>query len=276
MDFHRRFLNKVTKKPQPDELALLFEAVLGESPARSRELAVQWRAFRSGNNSFWHRAATISYQESVERADAIMMQDKSALQHFLNSSDDGVVLLTIHMGDFLHSILKILMLAERRRVVILRRQSWSQEEESAFEKLAILGHEVETIRHGTHASRLVASALRSGAIAILLYDLPCRWGKTSAVQLFNRTCHWVVGPLQLAMLGKATVIPFFSYSQDQRSYCDLHQVIDYRHVTAGRSALLREDLQRMARTAEIYIRGHAVQWDHWFLMPEMLQRERHD
>lgn len=276
MDFHRDIFKAYTKKPEPDELALLFEAALGESPARSRELAAQWRKSRAGNNSFWHRAANISYLESVDRADAIIMQDKNILQHFVNSHADGIVLLTIHMGDFLHSILKILMFTKRRRVVILRRKSWSREEELAFGKLAFLGHDVETIRHGPHASRLVASALRGGAIAILLYDLPSQWGKTTAVQLFNGICHWVTGPLQLAMLGKAIVVPFYTYSDSRHCHCDLRQVRDYRSTKTDRVALLHQEVQLMANTAEQYIRDHVVQWDHWHLVPAMLRGECRD
>jgi len=167
-------------------------------------------------------------------------------------------------------------LAERRRVVILRRKSWSREEEEAFRKLALLGHDVETIRHGPRASRSITNALRDGAIAILLYDLPYRWGKTSEVKIFNHTCHWVIGPLQLAMLGRATVVPFYTYSVDQHCYCDLSEIRDYRSIGGNRISLLHKETQIMATIAERYIRNHVIQWDHWNLIPEMLQREDYD
>lgn len=261
-----------------DQIALLFEAALRESPQQARKLSRKWHQYRAVSKGFWHQAATISMDDSIRKSEKIAMQDENTLQHFLNYHSQGIVLLTIHMGDYLHSILKILKLSARRKIVILRRKSWSEEEESAFEKLGIIGHDVEIVRHGPTASRSITRALRGGAIAILFYDLPHQWGQTNEVHLFNHQLHWVIGPLQLAMLGKASVIPFFTYNTPEGWICDLKPVRDYSQLgrNCDRAILLHRELQTMANTAESYIKSHVVQWDHWSLLTHMTSGGEHE
>ena len=258
------------------QLSALFEVALGESPSRAHELAVAWVLYRKVSARYWREAADISLRESMQRADSISMQDKSLLQHFLRSHCEGIVLLTIHMGDYLHSLLKILALVERRTIVILRRKGWSQDEQNAFGKLHLIGHDVDIIRHGPAASRSIAKALRAGSIAILLYDLPKRWGKTYPVRVFNHRMHWAMGPLQLAMMGKASVVPFYTFNTTQGCVCELEPVRDYRQVGGDKSSLLHTEMQFMAATAEKYIKNNIIQWDHWGLVPEMVFGEKND
>lgn len=255
-----------------DHLAQVFELTLGESPQQARKLSLDWRRYRDTAMGFWRQAATISLNESIHRSEQIKMQDEDVLQHFLNGHHQGIVLLTIHMGDYLHSALKILKLSPGRRIILLRRKSWSEVEEKAFEKLGHIGHTVETVRHGPRASRVIAKALREGAIAVLLYDLPYGWGQTQAVQMFNHQLYWVKGPLQLALLGRASVIPFFTFNTPDGWVCNLESVKDFRHLEPGcrHESILHKEVQAMASTAEGYIRRNVVQWDHWNLMHDMV------
>lgn len=265
------FHSTYKRKLEPDNLAILFEEALGESPQYARKLAQGWRQYRTIAKGFWHQAATIPLDESIQRADDVTMQDEKVLQNFLNNHSQGIVLLTIHMGDYLHSILKILKLAKRRQVVILRRKSWSEEEQTAFGKIGLVGHNVKTVRHGPGASRTITKALRNGAIAVLLYDLPHQWGETKPVKLFNFQLHWVVGPLQLAMLGKAAVIPFYTYKSTAGWCCDLKPVRDYQKLNCDRKTFLVDELQAVTTMAEFYIRNNVHQWDHWNLLHDMAQ-----
>ncbi|MEH6556895.1 MAG: hypothetical protein V7708_03810 [Oceanicoccus sp.] len=264
--------------PEYDHLAKIFEVILGESPQQARKLCLDWRRYRNTAMGLWRQAATISLKESVQRAEQITMQDEDVLHYFLNSHRQGIVLLTIHMGDYLHSILKILKLAPSRKIIILRRKTWSEIEESSLKKLELIGHTVEIVRHGSRASRMIAKGLREGAIAVLLYDLPYGWGETQAVKMFNHQLHWVRGPLQLALLGRASVLPFFTFNTADGWVCHLEAVKDFRHSKPGsdHEAILSKEIQAMASLAERQIRCHVAQWDHWNLMHDMVlggQRE---
>lgn len=103
-----------------DRLAYIFEATLGVSPRHAKKLA----------------DATLS--ESIARVEKITMRNSLTLSHFLNSTKSGVVLLTTHMEDYVHSILNILTFADPRKVIFLRRKLWNQVEESVFWKWTVL------------------------------------------------------------------------------------------------------------------------------------------
>jgi len=257
-------------------LTSILEAALNESPDRAQKIASDWFHYRTVSTENWRQAAESTFTESIRRAESISINDTYLLEYFLNSHQEGIVLLTIHMGDYLHSILKLLKLAQRRKVVILRRKTWSRDEHTAFGKISLLGHDVEIVRHGPHAPRSITKALRKGAIAILLYDLPQRWGQTSTVTMFNKQLHWVVGPLQLAILGRACVLPFFSFSTSKGPVCELKAVRDYRQLDGDRRTLLQNEMQIIASYAEIIIRRKAAQWDHWWLIGEMLTGEKNE
>ncbi len=268
-----------TISPPPDPLASIFEAALGESPAEARRLGIGWRKQRSVVRGLWKECATVSLQASLDRSEKIRLLDEDLLQSYLDSTacstrkPTGVVLLTIHMGDYIHALLKITTLTSNREVLILRRKKWSADEQAMFGKINQIGHQLETIRHGPMAARKLASALRRGAIVILLYDLSPRWGETTPVNIFNTRLHWVFGPLYLSMLGRAQVIPFFTFKENAHWTCEVNAVRDYSIIAGNRGAFLKKEMQEMASMAEGYIRQHTIQWNHWHLLPEMAQRQ---
>jgi len=213
---------------------------------------------------------------SLERAKRIILPDQDLLQNFINSSTQGIVLLTIHMGDYVHAILKILSLATNRKILFLRRKACSEAEQSVYGKINSLGHGIITIRHGPSAAKTAANALRHGAIVILLYDLSSRWGETEQIKLFNTDLHWVSGPLFLSMLGRSAVIPFFIFKSGGQWHCEIHPVRNYAAAKRDRATFLVSEMQSMGSLAETYIRTYVSQWHHWHLIPEMASAAAHD
>ncbi|MFT7128304.1 MAG: hypothetical protein ACI89U_000410 [Gammaproteobacteria bacterium] len=265
--FHLRRKNNRSLKL--DYLSSIFQGALGESPEEARILTHKWTEYRKDNENTWLKAATFSHAESMSFSNSIIMHDEHLLRNFVDSCSAGIVLQTIHMGDYLHCILKILSIISRRKVLIVRKKEWSREEGIAFAKISATGHEVLTIRHGPTAAKSVVGELRKGSIAVLLYDLSKRWGKTLPVNIFDNQLYWVSGPLQMALLAKSCVIPFYTFEKEGVHICELGSVRDYRNVDHKRSVLLHREMQYFANTAESYIRDHVVQWDHWNLVPEM-------
>ncbi len=270
-----------TNSQQPDPLASIFEAALGESPTEARRLGIGWHEQRDIVKALWKECATVPLQASLDRSTRIQMDDEDLLRCFLQSTSagcstsksTGVVLLTIHMGDYIHSLLKILALVSDRDVLILRRKKWSSNEQAMFGKLDKIGHRLTTVRHGPMAARKLASSLRKGAIVVLLYDLSPRWGETAPVDIFNTRLHWVFGPLYLSMLGKSQVIPFFTFREKDQWICEVNAVRDYTSIAGSRAIFLKREMQELASMAEKYIRQHATQWNHWHLLPEMAQEQ---
>jgi lauroyl/myristoyl acyltransferase len=267
--FSRSKLRKASTETDP--LARIMQFALGESPREAEILARQWQHYRKVVRGFWEESARVSLKESIRRADNINMNDSSLLVRFINGQKlgkEGLVLLTIHMGDYLHAILKILMMASHRQVIVLRRKAWNEEEYKAFDKLNQIGHELLVVRQNEGAAKPIIRGLRKGAIVVMLYDLPYQWGATTPVSLFNQKLNWVMGPIQLAMLGRSCVLPFFTFEQENHWYSELHPVRDYRCVREH--AVLGEEVQSLAQLAEGTIKRHVTQWNHWHLLPDML------
>ncbi len=256
-------------------MASVFESLLNESPAHAQTLARQWRANMLLVRKLWHDCARVPLTTALQQADAIVMPDDQSVAAFISSAPratkpQGIVLLTIHMGNYLYSILRILNLIPRPRTVfVLRKKSWSALEQNAFNKIDQLGHTIITVRHGPAAARKIAAALRNGDIVILLYDLSRRWGETIPVDFLGTRMHWVTGPLRLSMLGRSIVFPFYSYAQGDRWHCDWLNALDYREPCKH----VAEEIQRTVAIVEPYIRRYPGQWNHWQLIPEMLPDE---
>ena len=79
------FLNQ-SSAVKPDQLSLIMQAALGESPQHACELANEWRRYRSVVHGFWEEGASVSLEASLAHADKIQIPDLDLLQHFLNGS----------------------------------------------------------------------------------------------------------------------------------------------------------------------------------------------
>ena len=83
-------------------------------------------------------------------------------------------------------------------------------------------------------------ALRRGDIVVVLYDLPRQFGRTVAVDFFGRHAQVVRGPAEIAVLGRADVLPMFTHYE-----ADGVAVTEAKPVIAARAGVASE---RAART----------------------------
>lgn len=142
-----------------------MQLALCEFPQEAEVLASQWRRYRKVVRGFWAVSARFSLSGSMQRGENIDMVDSDLLAKFVNGQQlgkKGLVLFTIHMGDYLHVTLNVLVMASHRQVIVLRRKSWSEEEYKTFDKANQIGHALLVVRQN------------EGAIVVMLYDLPCR------------------------------------------------------------------------------------------------------
>ena len=248
-------------------LANVFAAILQESPSEARQLVTRWQRERIQSRNMWLRCSQDKLSDIIQRAGEINVPGETALQQWLQDSNQGTVLLTIHMSEYLYALFRLLSLCSPRHIVILRRKNESDEEQRCFARLQALGHTVETVRHSNTAAPTLIRKLRQGAVAVLLFDLPARWGHTTPVRMFGQTFNWVSGPLQIAMSGRAKVIPFCCVRREDQTHCELFPAYDYPRVDRNK---LNQDRQRLCTHVESVIRQHPEQWHHWHLVSEML------
>jgi predicted LPLAT superfamily acyltransferase len=81
---------------------------------------------------------------------------------------------------------------------------------------------------------------------------------------------WVSGPIQIAMLSRCCLIPFFTYEKNAKMHCDFGQVRDYRMIGKKVGALVQKEMQVLTNLAELYIRDYPCQWQNWWLFNEMI------
>ena len=250
----------------------LFQHMLGEPPARARALTRDWYRNRGRARNMWRHCAEAPADSIGERANRIALPGADALAQFLTrDSGTGLVLLTMHLGDYLYAIYRLLSLAPARDVVILRRKAGTDEEQACFAKLSSLGHNVATVRHSSRAAALLVGHLRRGAIAVLLFDLPARWGETREVTFLSQVMYWVEGPLILAAAGNARVIPFFAPRIEGVPHCLMMPTLDYSRGSGD----LPSEHQQLCDAASHVVRQWPSQWHHWHLVPEMMAPSSH-
>jgi len=247
-------------------VASLAEATLGESPAASRRIAAQWLRSVHWSAGRWTAIATNPLEAVRAQVQAMNFPELERLAAYLRRRSGGIVLTTMHMGDYLCALLRLLAALSDRPLYISRRKAASDLEAAAFAKLAGFGVEHVVIRHGGQAGLRLLRAVRGGAIALLLYDLPARWGRTTPVPVLGRTMHWVIGPARLACLARARLVPLLAHRDGERDVCHVPRVYD-----AGPGADAAEVIAvELARHAGAAIRARPGQWQHWHLLPEMV------
>jgi lauroyl/myristoyl acyltransferase len=250
-------------------LSSTLSIFLGEPVKESRRLAREWLYHYVKNQKRFELAARESIAQARQRAEEIQMIDEIAVANFVNRIDTGVVLSTIHMGDYLHAMFKLFGALEPREVIVLRREAWSSAEQT-IQKIENFGHRVTPVIANATAARTLLRNLRRGAIAVLLYDLPQRWGATAPVRVLNHPMQWVCGPTQLAMMARSCVLPFYCFEHEGKSSCEFGELHDYRKMARSNREIIEHETQILASAAETYIRQFVTQWENWRLVEEML------
>lgn len=238
-----------------------FEALLGETSAAARALVYDWFFYKQLERRSW--AGTAGHRGSV-------LLDAQRVGQYLNQCTRGVVIATIHMGDYLEGLRQLRLAASvDRPVFVIRRREQSDAEQRLFERIGA-ATSLTVLRRGPRSVATAIRELRRGAIVIVLYDLPARYGRTVAVRFFDRAANFVRGPAELAVVGRADVLPLFCHYDDDGA--TVAQAMPVFSANAGddRSARVAIVTQRLCTLAEAQIRRYPSQWAHWSLVDELI------
>lgn len=250
-------------------MAALFAEFLGEPAADALTLAADWLYYRSIARAGWLGESARADSRPGQRQARVL--DEAALGAFLSGSmgtSRGILMASIHMGDYLRGLAALGQCLQGRRVVILRRRQASPGEGAAFAAFSRAGIRFDVLRHDRTTAFSALRALKRGAVVVVLYDLTRRWGRTAPVRLFGREVQMVCGPAELAMKAGADMLPVVT-GFDEGGCLEIRA----GRVLAGAAGKGRDIiLQQLADFAEQAIRTRPAQWHHWPLLPEMLAR----
>lgn len=181
--------------------------------------------------------------------------------------EQGIVLTTLHMGDYLVALLRLLLHCADRPLVIVRRRPPERIEEQAFAHLRACGIDFAVLRTaGRHSAHRLIRTLRGGGVAIVLFDLPPTYGDADPVHFFGRSCHWVRGPVACAATARAALLPFFAYRDGETERCDVLEPL-----LPPRRGATQPVVQQLVHHAERYIARYPDQWLHWERFEAMLR-----
>ncbi len=159
---------------------------------------------------------------------------------------------------------------------VVRRNQWSDREERAFARIAA-GLALTVLRTEDRAAAVAVRELRRGAIVVVLYDLPPRFGRAVPVELFDECANVVCGPAELAVLGGADIMPIFTHYDASGASCvEAMPVVSARSTrwesVDARRARVVAITQRLWSLAEQQIRRYPAQWAHWLWIHELVMR----
>lgn len=242
-----------------------FEALLGESSATAYALAIDWFFYKQLERDAWADASTA--------APAGVLLDASSVGVYLDHCRCGVVIATIHMGNYLEGVRQILRATSSTQpIFVLRRRQGSDAEQRLFQRVAGPERSVTVVRPSDTGLKGAVRALRRGAIVVVLYDLPTGFGRTVPVRFLGRPARFVRGPAELALVGHADVLPLLChYDTSGTAVAQVMPVMAARQSpSSDRAPAVAALAQRLCTLAEAHIRRHPAQWAHWNLVDELL------
>jgi hypothetical protein len=246
------------------QLQCRFETLLGETSAAARALVYDWFFYKQLERASW-------LPTDGGRAAGVLL-DARRVGDYLNMSTRGVVVATLHMGDYLEGLRQLrLACGAERNVFVIRRREWSDAEQTIFDRIGA-GAALTVLRRG-HAATAIRE-LRRGAIVVVLFDLPARYGRTVGVDVFGRRANVVRGPAELSVAGNADVLPLFChYDAESIATAQAMPVIAAPGTSGGRAERVVIVTQRLWKLAEAQIRVYPSQWAHWPLVDELMGGE---
>ena len=248
-------------------LAAHMSLVLDEPAQVARNLAIRWVTSSQGSYKRWLKYSKANSATIIELADELKNQDVESLVAFLNfNRSKGVVLTTIHMGDYLIALLSILKDLKNRKIFIVRRKEEDAVEAGAFSHIASAGIDFEVIRMNEPQIGLkIFRRLKAGHVVIMLFDLSHRFGETVCINFMGKAMNWVRGPADMAAKSEAFLVPIVSYFEGYRAVCNVHSV-----QAPSKGTDIRSLVQYLADVAEPYVRAYPEQWVQWSEVPRML------
>lgn len=217
---------------------------------------------------YWNYARRLRHLRHInDKQSAFLWPEQNAYLAMNRDCSESRVLVTIHMGDFFGAFKCIAdALGESRSVMSLRREGNAQPIKT-LSPLHAQQHRV--FMHGQDNPVKIIKALREGKQTLsVLFDLGKDFGETTTVIFFGRKASFVRGPAELAILGRAKIYPFVSFSSAGCDRIDMEPAID-TGILPGESLqqAVARITQNLVTLAERWIRRTPAQWKYLNRLP---------
>ncbi len=249
-----------------DQAAMELGRVLSEPRAAALALLEAHAFYRD-----YHYAKQLEGQQGGpghEASGRFVWPERDAYRDFVRRCRDSRVLVTIHMGDFIGALGCLAAQVEPGRPVMSLRLE--RDDPSGRGRLAGQSIAQRVLRHGQYDPVEIISALRRGGQTLALFaDLPASHGRTAAVRFFGRVVHLVRGPAELAIAGRAPIIPVVTYERHGRDLIEVGDRMDTATLPGESLAEATVRItQRIAVLMEQWIRRAPAQWQY---LPSMFR-----
>lgn len=195
-----------------------------------------------------------------DKNEEFLWRTKSDYKQLVSSENSSRIVTTIHMGDVLGAFNEISRQAPAGRRAISLRRNKGRVDNTPLELAATINH--RNIRHGSKGQLDMVCGLRQGSTSlVILFDLNADFGETVEVEFFGRKAHFVKGPAQLAILGRAQILPFVTYEDGGRDVIEMEALI-HPNVMPGEtlSDAVTRITQILVSHAERWIKHRPAQW----------------
>ena len=252
-------------------------AIVGDilhEPAKNARRIAQ-RAVYEAQRSYavWQTLHKASPAQALALAETMQLGHLDEIVEYLQQVNRGVVITTLHAGDYLLALLKLRhRLSADRQIYILRKKGPSTLETQVFQHFGSLTHPVNVIRHTDRRTLEVVRALRAGHVVVALFDLPGTYGQTMEVEFLARAMQLVSGPATLATLGQADILPLVCHASRQHRLGRFLAPIGAAQLHAPKDTTAQRNRigQQLCHIGSAHISHYPEQWQHWFHVPQML------
>jgi len=223
-------------------------------------LAGRRRVWRTLYQFAW--CLTERYEHLSGSRELAMEPENVAAWTALAGTGRGFIVLTAHVAAW-EAASSLISDEQRRRVHLVREEEVDPRAQAFVRELLAERSGDLMVTHFAGDPLLamtLAAALERGELVALQGDRPRAGGRSIGVELFGRRFELPVGPLALARLTGAPLLPVFAFREDRRRYRVAFREPIVVASTDDRRADLRRAAERVGEGLEWAIRRAPHQW----------------
>ena len=268
-----RYCYQIFGRTELSQVARICQLSLQETDRRAAEIALRcMQAKGRQRRNYRAMGQTNHWREAQLELDATCYRS-------LADSRRPLVVLTLHQGDYLAGLLSTLQLVPTQRDIhIIKLAESSKKEDEAYTHFRRFGHKLVVHRLSERPAKSIVRALKRQAILLTFVDVPRSFGTTINVTMFGLPFQLTAGPIAMARLAGANLLPLFSYyNEEQQCVVRASPLIPaYATQRSAKPPSIQALAQQLAYAIESNLRLHSDQWEMWPVLIDLLDIERLD
>ncbi|MFK8018622.1 MAG: hypothetical protein AB8B86_02545 [Pseudomonadales bacterium] len=245
--------------------------MLRESPTMANLIASNREMSMEALNQHWDSTLKANMEDIVLKANELPIQDIERLRAFIDKRDAGIVVATIHMGDYITAITALAIQLRRERVVLVHPKSMGYKQLEQLTSIQSLPFNVVLIeQNGLRSFQQVCKELQNKSMVVMFYDQPKDQNDYYETDLLNRRVRWVKAHITAFSITNSLLVPFITTSSPSGIQCELQQCFARPRGTKDSADYFDSVARDLIDTAGRYLKLYPSEWHNWPLVPEML------